>query len=253
MILLHPSGGLQGSGGLIEEWSKELNEQGIATFAVDSFSGRGIIETVADQSQLGRLAMIIDAYRALDLLAKHRQISPTRIVVMGFSRGGAAALYSSLTRFRKMHGSEARFVAHIGLYADCGAAYRDDEDIEKPVRLLHGSSDDYVPIASCRAYVDRLQKAGRDVRLIEYPDAYHVFDAPVLRDPIKLPSAQVWKNCKIIEDENGLVLNKEINKPFTFGDACVQKSGPTVLFNEAATAKARADVRGFLKEVFASK
>jgi dienelactone hydrolase len=216
VILLQPSGGLQGSDGLIEEWSKELNEQGIATFAVDSFSGRGIVETVADQSQLGRLAMVIDAYRALDLLAKHRQIDPTRIAVTGFSRGGAAALYSSVTRFQKMHGSEAQFIAHIGLYADCGAAYRDDEDIAKPVRLLHGTSDDYVPIASCRAYVDRLQKAGRNVRLIEYSDAHHVFDAPIFREPIKLASAQVWKNCQITEDENGVVLNKETNKPFTF-------------------------------------
>ena len=74
VVLLHGSGGVGGSGGMIDEWSRELNEIGVATFAVDSFAGRGIVETVTDQTRLGRLNMIIDAYRALDLLSKHRQI-----------------------------------------------------------------------------------------------------------------------------------------------------------------------------------
>ena len=37
IILLHGSGGLGGVGQPIEEWSRELNELGVATFAVDSF------------------------------------------------------------------------------------------------------------------------------------------------------------------------------------------------------------------------
>jgi hypothetical protein len=65
--------------------------------------------------------MIVDAYRALELLAKHRQIDPARIVVMGFSRGGRSSLYSSLTRFQRMHGPAGlQFAAHVGLYAPCG-------------------------------------------------------------------------------------------------------------------------------------
>jgi hypothetical protein len=49
VILLQTSAGLQGIGGVIEEWSKELNELGTATFAVDSFSRRGIVETPDDR------------------------------------------------------------------------------------------------------------------------------------------------------------------------------------------------------------
>jgi dienelactone hydrolase len=254
VVFLHGSGGLGGSGGMIDEWSRELNEIGIATFAVDSFSGRGIIETVTDQTRLGRLNMIIDAYRALDLLSKHSQIDATRIAVMGFSRGGQSSLYSSLIRFQKMHGPAAglEFAAHIGLYAPCGTTYRGDDAVAKPIRLLHGTADDYVPIGPCRAYVDRLSKAGRDIRLIEYPDAHHVFDAPAFKEPRKISGAATTRRCQTAEGDNGVVLNQETKQPFSYDDACVEK-GPTVAYQEAASTQARAYVRGFLKEVFALK
>jgi dienelactone hydrolase len=254
-VLLQGSGGVGGSGGMIDEWTRELNEIGIATFAVDSFSGRGIIETVTDQTRLGRLNMIVDAYRALELVSKHRQIDPVRIAVMGFSRGGQSALYSSVVRFRKMHGptGELNFAAHIAMYPTCNTTFRDDDDVvARPIRLLHGTADDYVPIAPCRAYVERLLKAGKDIRLVEYPDAHHVFDAPAFREPRKLAAAATVRRCLMAETDNGVILNQETKHPFSYGDACVEK-GPTVAFNEVASAQARAFVRDFLKEVFASK
>ena len=254
VVLLHGSGGVGGSGGPIDEWSRELNEIGVATFAVDSFAGRGIIETVTDQTRLGRLNMIIDAYRALDFLSKHRQIDPTRIAVMGFSPGGQSSLYSSLIRFQKIHGLAGglEFAAHIGLYAPCNTTYRGDEAVAKPIRLLHGAADDYVSIGPCRAYVERLSKAGKDIRLIEYPDAYHVFDAPAFKEPRKLAAAATTRRCLMVEGDNGAVLNQETKQPFSYSDACVEK-GPTVAYQEAASKQARAYVRGFLKEVFALK
>ena len=254
VVLLSGSGGLGGSGSMIDEWSRELNEIGVATLAVDSFSGRGIIETVTDQTRLGRLNMIVDAYRALELLAKHRQIDPVRIAVMGFSRGGQSALYSSLKRFHKMHGPAdgLQFAAHIGMYATCNTTFRGDEEIARPIRLLHGTADDYVPVAPCRAYVERLAKAGKDIRLVEYPNAHHVFDAPVVKEPRKLPAAPTVRRCLMAEGDNGVVMNQETKQPFSYGDACVEK-GPTVAYNEAASNQARAYVRAFLKEVLALK
>jgi dienelactone hydrolase len=254
VVLLHGSGGVGGAGGMIDEWSIELNEIGIATFAIDSFSGRSIIETVTDQTRLGRLNMIIDAYRGLDLLSKHRQIDPARIAVMGFSRGGQSSLYSSLLRFQKMHGPAGglEFVAHIGLYAPCDTTFRGDDAVAKPIRLLHGTADDYVAIGPCRAYVDRLSKSGKDIRLIEYPDAHHVFDAPAYKEPRKLGAATTTRRCRMVESDNGTVLNQETNQPFSYGDACVER-GPTVAYQEAGSAQARAYVRGFLKEVLAPK
>jgi dienelactone hydrolase len=89
VILLHGSGGISG---YVTDWEMDLNSMGVATFVIDCFKGRGIVNTNNDQSQLGRLSMIVDAYRALDVLAKHPRIDPNRIAIMGFSRGGQAAL-----------------------------------------------------------------------------------------------------------------------------------------------------------------
>ena len=91
VVLVHGSAGV-GAGEI--KWSQELNEIGVATFLIDCFTGRGIVQTITDQSQLGHLAMIVDAYRALELLLKHAQIDASRIAVMGFSKGGFVALYS---------------------------------------------------------------------------------------------------------------------------------------------------------------
>jgi dipeptidyl aminopeptidase/acylaminoacyl peptidase len=91
VILLHGSGGISS---LQDNWAREFSTLGVATFIVDSFTGRGVTSTVNDQDQLSRWVMIGDAYRALELLAKHPRVDPARVVVMGFSRGGGAAHYS---------------------------------------------------------------------------------------------------------------------------------------------------------------
>src|SRR5512136_1938646 len=52
VILLHGSGGISG---YVTDWEMDLNSMGVATFVIDCFKGRGIVDTNNDQSQLGRL------------------------------------------------------------------------------------------------------------------------------------------------------------------------------------------------------
>jgi hypothetical protein len=93
VMLQHGSGGMAAN---VEMWTREFNAMGISTFALDGFTGRGLTAVNANQALLGRLNFILDNYRALEVLAKHPRIDPERIVLMGFSRGGQAALYASL-------------------------------------------------------------------------------------------------------------------------------------------------------------
>jgi dienelactone hydrolase len=133
-----------------------------ATFVADSFTGRGITNTITDQSQLSSYAMMNDTFAALAVLAKHPRIDPNKIAVMGFSKGAVPSLYASMNRFQSAYAPEgASFASYIGFYTPCNIALIDDEKVSaKPIRLYHGIADDWVPVGPCRDYVARLKKAG---------------------------------------------------------------------------------------------
>ncbi len=246
VVLLHASGGY---GGNIDEWAALLNDLGVATFAVDSFTGRNLTSVVDDQGRLGRLAQLVDAYRALDLLRRHPRIDPTRIGVMGFSRGGPA-LYAAMARFQRWHmppGPE--FAVYIALYPNCQTVFHAREAVSsRPIRVFHGTADDYAPLAACREYVDLLRAAGKDVVLTEYPGAHHVFDWAAFNPPRRLPQAQTTRRCQMEEGENGVIMNRQTGQPFSYSDACVER-GPTIGYNEPAARAARQAVSDLVRTV----
>ena len=248
VLLVHGSGGL---GANIHYWVAELNKLGIATFAMDSFTGRGVKNTITDQSLVSNFAMVIDVYRALETLSKHPAVDPDRIAVMGFSKGGMAALYSSLSRFQEKYlDKSAKFAAHIPFYASCNAQYIDDTKIGKvPLRFFHGTADDYTLMSQCKDYVARLKAAGVDASLSELQGAHHAFDNPRIVKPMHLPQALTGRKCVLEEKSEGAVVNKTTGKPFSSKDACIER-GTTVAYNAAATAAATKQVAAFLKQTF---
>jgi dienelactone hydrolase len=247
VVLMHGSSGV---GSSIEPWVHQFNAMGISTFVIDGFSGRGLTAVGPNQALLGRLNLILDIYRALDILAKHPRVDPDRIVLMGFSRGGQAALYASLDRFNKLwNKSGAQFAAYIPFYPDCSTTYATDTDVAaRPIRIFHGTPDDYNPVASCKAYVARLQEAKRDVVLTEYPDSAHGFDAGLLGNNTVGVSvnAQTARHCHIKEGEGGVLMNADTQAPFGYKDACIELN-PHVGGNPATAEQARQAVTDFLQ------
>jgi dienelactone hydrolase len=246
VVLLHGSGGM---GPNIEAWAREFNAMGISTFALDGFTGRGLVSVNMDQARLGRLAFTLDAYRVLELLAKHPRVDTSRIVLMGFSRGGQGALFASLKRFHQTwNKSGIDFAAYIPFYPDCMTTYISDTDVaEKPIRIFHGTPDDYNPVAPCKKYVERLKAAGRDVQLTEYPNAQHGFDNPLsAATPTMAKGAQTVRACQIAEEPKGVLINAVSKEPFTYKDSCVQQD-PHVNYDAEATAAARIAVKDFLR------
>jgi dienelactone hydrolase len=250
VVLMHGSSGV---GSSIEPWVHQFNAMGISTFVIDGFSGRGLTAVGPNQALLGRLNLIVDIYRSLDILAKHPRVDPDRIVLMGFSRGGQAALYASLDRFNKLwNKSGAQFAAYIPFYPDCSTTYATDTEVAaRPIRIFHGTPDDYNPVASCKAYVARLQDAKRDVVLTEYPDSAHGFDAGLLGVSTVGVSAgaQTARHCHIREGEGGVLMNADTQAPFGYKDACIELN-PHVGGNPATAEQARKAVTDFLQTLF---
>ena len=250
VVLMHGSSGV---GATMEAWVHQFNRMGISTFVIDGFTGRGLTAVGPNQALLGRLNFILDIYRSLDILAKHPRVDPERIVLMGFSRGGQAALYASLDRFNKLwNKSGAQFAGYIPFYPDCSTSYATDTEVAaRPIRIFHGTPDDYNPVASCKAYVSRLQHAKRDVVLTEYPDSAHGFDAGLLgvNTVTVSANAQTARNCHIREGEGGVLMNADTQAPFGYKDACIELN-PHVGGNPATAEEARKAVSDFLQALF---
>ncbi len=246
VVLIHGSGGVSGS---MDQWVHALNQAGMATLVVDTFSGRGITSTVQDQTLLHSLAMMVDGYRGLDLLAKHPRIDATKISIMGFSKGAVASVFSASTRFKALYGSSAKFASHIGLYTPCNTRFIGDTDLTgSPLRFFHGTTDDYVNVVPCRAYVAELKSKGVDITLTEFPNTQHGYDSPLSPEKLAVPTAQSTRNCQFIEKSKGDLFNAQSGAPFSYNDPCVAV-GAHVGHNPDATAKTVKGVIEFLQSL----
>ena len=194
-----------GSGGVTEaregRYARELVGIGVAAVVIDSFKPRGITDTVSDQSQVSSAEMANDAFAALKVLAAHPRINPSRIGILGFSKGGTVVLMTALeSRAARALPRGMRFALHIPIYPACNNHYLDRRSAGGPMLMLIGGADTYAGVAPCTEWGDKLKAAGGNVTVKVYPGAEHGFDG---ERPYNIAKGENWSRCVFDEQPDG--------------------------------------------------
>jgi len=207
--------GVAGSLGWGEHHYKYLEmyqEMGIATFELNSFKSRSITSTVGTQNEITMAAMILDAYRAFEVLAEHPKIDKDKVSITGWSLGGGVTLFSAWLPLKEAINKELSFASHLAYYPPC-FINPDNTDFSKaPIHILIGELDNWTPSAPCSDLVNKLSLK-TNISLTIYKDSYHSFDrdAPVIRNE----NAYNFSDCIFRLDEKGNVLMNYLNIPMS--------------------------------------
>lgn len=246
VIIVYGTGGY---GLYLDDWVDLLKQHGIGSFLIDSTSGR-IQGESGDQASLRQLAVIRDAYAALDLLSQHPAVDHKRIGLMGFSKAGQGALYAATERMHSLYGKPGvTFAGVVSMYPNCSFRYREDDQlIKSPVRLFHGEADDVNAFGPCQNLVQRASRAGADIRLTGYPGVAHGFDRPSLRNG-RTESGSSVRDCSIAEGVKGLLINQDTGRLFRFDDDCVRHT-MGARYDANATADVKQRIPKFFESLF---
>ena len=122
----------------------------------------------------------------------------------------------------------------------------------RPIRLYHGTADDWTPVEQCRILVADLKKAGADITLTEFAGATHAYDNAERKERTAIPEAVTLRKCSLREGDKGQIVNAKTGQPFMASDPCVEH-GVSVQYDGAATAATREAVKAVLTSVFAGK
>ncbi len=169
-----------------------LANEGFAVFSVDNRGtpNRGKKFSAAIRGQSGAVELK-DQTTALDqLYAQFPQLDRTRTAVWGWSNGGSMTLYSLTHSDRFKAGISVAPVTswrdydstyterYMGQLKDNTGAYDDSivsaaSSLHGSLLLVHGTSDDNVHFQNTIQMTDALIKAGKQFRLMIYPDKTH--------------------------------------------------------------------------------
>ena len=106
---------------------------------------------------------------------QERGIAPEKIVIAGFSQGGAIAINAALRATKKLAGLMA-LSTYIALPGELAAS---TADRSMPVFMAHGTFDPMLPMQWGRASAEKLEALGYGVEWHDYPMAHAVCPAEI--------------------------------------------------------------------------
>ncbi|HUQ74502.1 MAG TPA: alpha/beta fold hydrolase [Burkholderiales bacterium] len=117
--------------------------------------------------------------KLIDELIRAQGLPPERIVLAGFSQGGAIVLQTAL-RFPERLAGVMALSCYLPI-ASTVAAERSEASKALPIFMAHGRHDDIIPINRAQTSREALEKLGYSVEWHEYPMPHSVC-APEIAD-----------------------------------------------------------------------
>jgi len=202
------------------EYMEMYQNNGFATFELNSFKSRDILSTVGSQDEVTIAAIILDAYRALEKLAKHPKIDKDKVSITGWSLGGGVSLFSGWVPVKNAITTKVSFASHLAFYPPCFIDPENREFTEAPIHILIGELDNWTPAAPCSNLIEMLGD-NANITLMTFPNAHHSFDSetPVQRNE----KGYSFKDCVFKLTEDGDILMNYLNIPMS--NSLMQKIG----------------------------
>lgn len=204
VLLVHSSGGVN----KVHEiyYASAFEKMGIATIVIDSFSPRGIHDTVKDQNSVPMFEMRNDAIAVLQAVARNPHIDPNKVAIMGFSKGAGVVMQTALSAFNRINGTQ--FAMFIAMYPPCNELRLNPKTTGRPIRILVGENDKYDDPKNCTDVVTALKANGADVELTVIPKAQHGWDVSTNPAHWRVPKGENYSGCRFIETKPRIWIEK---------------------------------------------
>jgi len=169
--------GLHGSGGghgLVADPASLLAEQGFAVYVLHYFDRTGTQS--ADRQTIFRNfpVWMKTLWDAISFVEKRAEVDPERIALLGFSLGAYLSLSNAAI--------DSRVRAVVEFFGGLPKEMKIFMRRLCPVLILHGESDETVPVAEAYHLQEVLQRKNMDYEMKIYPGVGHGFTAEVWQD-----------------------------------------------------------------------
>jgi dienelactone hydrolase len=143
----------------------------------DSFGSRGIGSQCRENNRKVRASRerVADANAARLWLQGQNYVRGDHISLLGWSNGGAAALWT-VRPTAASRDKSSDFRSAVAIYPGCRRLHETAWSARVPTLILIGSADDWTPAATCQQMVAGAQGRSARVQIVVYPGAHHEFD-----------------------------------------------------------------------------
>jgi dienelactone hydrolase len=186
--------------------AETFTDMGLAAFVLDPFGGRGVVSTVANQTQFSFAASAYDVIVTVKRLAEMAEIDTTRIGLQGHSRGGSAVLGAAMRRFNvSVLGNGLTIKAVLAAYPWCGHQLLDPDIGATEVRVLIGDRDDWCSPQQAQGHVQAMRLRGGKASIRIFAGAAHSFDRDEPLQKIETASVAPAAPTGYIADDGALI------------------------------------------------